>query len=110
MSDFLSPAINERIKEKNMSLKEKLMDKYMGIAKAFYYEGSEEESEREVYAPEFATDVIQLFIDTIEKAKPKNSKISSKYSTSVVDRIAFDSAFDIGAETYYQSLLKEIKK
>lgn len=48
-------------------LRAALIEKYMDVAKSFYFEGSSEEDEREEFAPKFADEMTKLFDDSLNR-------------------------------------------
>ena len=49
-------------------------------------------------------EVIETILKALLDAKPKSMYISQKYSTNIVDRMAFNAAFDAGADQYETNL------
>jgi hypothetical protein len=106
MSDFLSPAINNRLKEKDMDFRERAREIVIRL-------GWGDSDTIESYVDEIS----QLFLDTIEKAKPSIRKDEeratrdNKYRN--IPRFSaydFDLALDEEAKRFRDGLLKEIKK
>lgn len=50
-----------------VSLREQLIEKYIEVAMKFYFEDSDEKSEREEYAPKFADEMLALFEATAKE-------------------------------------------
>ncbi len=59
-------------------LREKVIEEYMKVAASFYYEGSDEKTEREEYAPKFADQLIATVLEAVKlpKGRPLNQQIS----------------------------------
>lgn len=93
MSDFLSPAINERLEEKRMEFSEKLLHLYQ----LAWLDGMD----RRKGEKEWIDKVNALFLDTIEKAKPDERKDIDP---------TYDRGFNDCAWLFERSLKKEIGK
>lgn len=91
MSDFLSPAINERLMEKRMEFSSKLHS--IMVKRAIVDNESRKWAESEI---------MQLFLDTIERAKPE--KIEDPDDPSMA------SGYNIAVMDYELRLKKEIGK
>jgi hypothetical protein len=94
MSDFLSPAINNRLKEKDMDFNKRLDALMSNYHEADLRKDGDSDSMKEA--------IRLLLLDTIEKAKPP-AKLPSEINDG-------GNTFNNGVSAFEQALVKEIKK
>lgn len=106
MSDFLSPAINDVLKGDDMDTELK-----QGIVEVFESYGIDFPE----YSPyEVADEILNIFLDTIEKAKPPYLRSTDQLGTDVVTQSLISDSkivvFNHAVKHFSDNLLKEIKK
>lgn len=65
-----------KVDMKKPTLKAELIEMYMKVASSFYYEGSDEETEREIYAPEFAEAIIAKCLEHLPEKKSRSKDLA----------------------------------